>query len=104
MSKKNKKKKKRLPPKASWIWIKNSAGKADAILTLLVLSFLITTGAYIISFIGTLDIGSFSFEFNPFDISYATAVVCPLTAAYVGRKWTDHQKTSEYDNLPEQPE
>lgn len=77
-----------LPPKTSFLWLKNTSGKADAILTLMVLSFLIVTGAYLASILGSVTIGGLAMTFNAFDVSYATAVMIPLMMTYAARRYT----------------
>lgn len=87
----------RLPPKTSWFWVKNTAGKPDAVLTLMLLSFMIVTGAYLASILGSVTIGALAMTFNAFDVSYATAITVPLMATYFGRRWTDANKKNVDD-------
>ena len=85
--------------KAAWFWIKNTSGKPDAILTLTLLSFLLVTGAYLASVLGSLTIGALAMTFNSFDAAYATTITVPLLATYAGRRWTDaNKKTTTADN------
>jgi hypothetical protein len=76
-------------PKTSWFWMKNTSGKPDAALTLMVMSFLLVTSAYVASVVGTLSVGGVMFSFSAFDVTYATAITVPLMGLYFGRRWTD---------------
>jgi len=71
-------------PKASWFWIKNSAGEASLSVTFLTISFLATTGAYIFSLFD--EIGGI--KIKPFDASATGTYFIPLLTLYFGRRWT----------------
>jgi len=71
-------------PAKSWIWMKDSTGAASATVTLVAISFFVTTCAYILSFfekIGPLTI-------RPFDVSATSVYFVPILSLYFGRKYT----------------
>ena len=76
-------------PKAAWYWMRNTKGKPDAALTLMVTSFAIVTFAYLASIFGTVVLGGTVLTFSAFDVTYATAITIPLMGLYFGRRWTD---------------
>lgn len=83
-------------PKKSRLWLKNSKGKPDAALTIMICSFAIVTFAYLASIIGTITVGATVINFSAFDVTYATAITVPLMGLYFGRRWTDaNAKNSE---------
>jgi len=78
-------------PKASWFWIKNSSGEASLSVTFLTISFLVTTGAYILSLFD--EIGGF--KIKPFDTGATGTYFIPLLTLYFGRRWTDAKYSGE---------
>lgn len=72
-------------PKASWIWLKDSAGYPSITVTFVTVGFWVTTLWYMASIVSKIG----HFEIRPFDPSAATAYLSPLLALYFGRKWTD---------------
>ena len=78
--------------KAPFWLFRNSAGKKDGAWTLLVLSFLITTGAYLTSSIEMVDVGDVTISMRNFDTDYAWVTMVPLCSLYFGRKYTDTVK------------
>lgn len=77
-------------PKASWIWLKDSAGFPSVTVTFATVSFWVTTLLYITSAVGKIG----PVEFRPFDVAAASAYFVPILTLYFGRKWTD-AKTSQ---------
>lgn len=76
-------------PKTGWWWLRNTKGKPDAALTMMVLAFLTVTASYVASVVGEIDIKSIHLVFEEFNVSYATTVLIPLMSLYFGRRWTD---------------
>lgn len=84
-------------PKASWFWMKNTSGKADAALTLMVASFMLSCVLAMAGAFGEIRVGNTSVSFNEYNMGFATTVLVPLIGLYFGRRWTDTQR-GLYDN------
>jgi hypothetical protein len=72
-------------PKASFIWLKDASGHASVSVTLVAVSFYVTTLAYIVSWfhkIGPLEI-------KPFDVAACGGYFIPILTMYVTRRFTD---------------
>lgn len=80
------------------MWIKNSSGKKDAMLTFAAISFLVTTLNILLSTVGSISVGSFDISFNALDASIMSTYLGIAFSAYVGRKWTD-KKYPEDDQV-----
>ncbi len=78
-------------PKASWFWMKNTSGKPDAALTLMVLAFLLSCFLAVVGALEEVNVGDTSIAFNDFNMGFATVVLIPLIGLYFGRRWTDTQ-------------
>jgi hypothetical protein len=72
-------------PKASWIWLKDSAGYPSITVTFVTVAFWVTTLAYILSLVAKVG----SVEFRPFDVGACGGYLTPLLALYFSRRWTD---------------
>ncbi len=72
-------------PKASWIWLKDSAGFPSVTVTFATVSFWVTTFLYVMSAVGSIG----PVTFRPFDVAAASAYFVPILTLYFGRKWTD---------------
>lgn len=71
--------------KDSWLWIKDSRGYGSVSVTILCISFWVTTFAYILS----LFEGEFhGFKLKPFDVGASSAYFGACLAMYTARKWT----------------
>jgi hypothetical protein len=81
------------------IWIKNTEGKRDAILTMSLLGFLVVLVKFALS---GLTIGPF--VFGELDAGVVGALLTPTLGAYVARRFTDRKH--EYSSLaqPSNPE
>lgn len=77
------------------IWVKNSDGKQDAMLTFATISFFIVTLSIILSSISEINIGNFKITFIPLDSGLASIYLGATFTAYVTRKWTDKKFESE---------
>lgn len=72
-------------PKAGWIWVKDTTGYPSVSVTLVAVSFWVTTLMYLISAVE--KIGSVSIR--PFDVGAAGVYFTPILALYFGRRFTD---------------
>lgn len=101
-----------------WWALRNSAGKKDVAMTLMIVSFVFSLLLAGLGAIENINLGEQSFNFRAFDMGFATTVLVPLIGLYFGRRWTDTQRglydqqalainaraKKEEDELPEQPE
>ena len=71
------------------MWIKNTSGKQDAMLTFAVISFAVVTGNLLLSTIGSIQGATLSIGFQALDASVMTAYLGATFTAYVTRRWTD---------------
>jgi hypothetical protein len=71
------------------MWIKNTSGKKDAMLTFATFSFLVVTLNILLSTISTLSIGDKVFEFRLMDSAAMATYLAATFSAYVTRRWTD---------------
>lgn len=70
-------------------WIKNSAGKKDAVLTFATVSFIVVTLNIILGTIGTIRINEVDYNFAVLDSTTMGVYLGATLTAYVGRKYTD---------------
>lgn len=74
-----------------WLMM-NSRGEVDGMWTLLVISFVTTTFAYVASLVEVIEVGDFTLAFRSFDaLGYAAVVLVPLIGGYFGRRYTKAQ-------------
>lgn len=86
------------------LWIKNTAGKPDAMLTFAFYSFLVVTINVLLGTFGTITRGEVSIQFVPMDAGTMTAYLGSTFTAYVTRRWTDkryNRKHKEEDKESE---
>ena len=72
--------------KDSWMWIKDSKGFGSVTVTLMTVSFWLTSLAYVL---GLFDGQIYGFHLRPFDVGAAAAYFGLCASLYGGRKWTD---------------
>ena len=72
-------------PNAPWFYIRDSAGHKSVTVTLMMVSFFVTTVAYVLSLFS--KIGPISIR--PFDVAACSVYLVPITSLYFGRKWSD---------------
>lgn len=70
--------------KHSKIWMRDSNGLRSASVTLLWISFLVTTVVYLLSLVETIG----TLKIRPFDVAAASTYFIPILTMYTGRKWT----------------
>lgn len=75
--------------KSSWFWIKDTNGNASVTATMLLIAFIVTTLAYVLSIVEKLG----PITIRPFDVGACSAYFVPIMTLYFGRRWTD-AKTS----------
>jgi hypothetical protein len=71
--------------KPAWYWVKDTKGYGSVTVTMVFVSFWITTLAYVFSIfekIGPLQI-------RPFDVAACSSYFLPILTLYFGRKFTD---------------
>lgn len=71
------------------MWIKNTAGKKDAMLTFALVSFFVITLNIFLATFGTIQVGSYELTFLPLDGSVMAIYLGATFSAYVSRRWTD---------------
>jgi hypothetical protein len=72
-------------PKSSFIWLKDSSGFPSVSVTLVAVSFYVTTLSYVLSCVHSIG----SFEFRQFDVAACGAYFIPILTMYVSRRFTD---------------
>lgn len=71
--------------KPACYWIKDSKGNGSVTVTLIFVSFWVTTLAYILSIFEKLG----PLQVRSFDVAACSAYFIPICTLYFGRKWTD---------------
>jgi hypothetical protein len=71
--------------KPSWLWVKDARGYGSVTVTLVWVSFIIVSVAYLLSIVD--HIGSVSIR--PFDTAACSAFFIPILTLYGARKYTD---------------
>lgn len=71
------------------MWIKNTSGKKDAMLTFAAFSFLIVTLNVFLSTFDTITIGTTTLVFKALDSSIMAVYLGSTFTAYISRRWTD---------------
>lgn len=72
-------------PKASWLWLKDSSGYPSVSITMLAISFWVTTLAYILSIVSKVG----PIEIRQFDVGASGAYFGLVLSTYVARRFTD---------------
>jgi len=82
--------------KHPWWALKNSAGKKDVSMTLMIISFIFCLGMAILGSFESVNLGERSFNFRAFDVGFASTVLIPMLALYFGRRYTTaHERVSK---------
>lgn len=71
--------------KPACYWIKDSKGYGSVTVTLIFVSFWVTTLAYVLSIFEKLG----PLQIRPFDVAACSAYFIPICTLYFGRRWTD---------------
>lgn len=77
------------------MWIKNTVGKPDAMLTFAAFSFLIVTLNVFLSTFDTISVGDTTIVFKALDSSVMAVYLGATFTAYVSRRWTDKKYKQE---------
>jgi len=77
--------------KKPWYILKDSRGFGSITVTLVLISFWVTTAAYIGSMFERIG----GVEFKEFDPAAVSAYLIPILSLYFGRKWTDLKITQK---------
>jgi hypothetical protein len=77
------------------MWIKNTDGKPDAMLTFATISFMAVTLNVMLSTIGQISIGGSIIEFQPLDSTTMGVYLAATFTAYVSRRLTDRHYVDE---------
>lgn len=80
------------------MWLKNTDGKQDAMLTFATVSFIAVTLNIILTTLGQVSFGGNVIEFAPLDSTAMGVYLAATFSAYVGRRLTDRHYTQ-----PNQP-
>jgi hypothetical protein len=76
------------------IWIKNTKGNRDAVLTFATIGFL--SVILKVLFGGSVfEICGYTLNFGPIDATTIGAILTPTLGAYVARRWNDHKIAKE---------
>lgn len=82
--------------KQSRLWMINTKGKPDALLTMMFVAFILSSIMALVGMIDTIKVGETEVSSREFDIGYASIVLIPLIAAYTGKRYGDaHVKLKE---------
>ena len=73
------------------MWIKNTDGKKDAMLTFAFLAFSVVTLNILLATFGKISYKGFEIAFNSMDAASMTAYLAATFSAYVTRRWTDRK-------------
>lgn len=77
------------------IWIRNTRGRPDAMLTFAVISFSVVTINLLLSTFGTVSFYGHTISFQPLDGSIMAVYLGATFSAYVSRRWTDSKYKKE---------
>ena len=86
-----------------WYWLSDTRGEKSITATLIFVSFLVTTFAFLFSTVSKVG----DVEFRAFDVAACSAYFVPILTLYFGRRWTDAKlgaKTIEKQNENEEKE
>lgn len=86
------------------IWIKNTSGKPDAMLTFAFLAFSVVTLNILLATFGRISYNSFEIGFASMDAAAMTAYLAATFTAYVTRRWTDARHKTGEDIAPKATE
>jgi len=76
--------------KPSWYWVKDAKGRASVSTTLVLIAFIATTVAYILSIVSKIG----PVEIRAFDVGAAGVYLSPLLLLYFGRRATEAKTES----------
>ena len=71
------------------MWIKNTAGKPDAVLTMTIMVLVVVLVKYVFADTSIEIAAGHSVKFGPADAGVITALLTPTLGAYVARRYTE---------------
>jgi membrane protein implicated in regulation of membrane protease activity len=71
------------------MWVKNTGGKKDAMLTFALIAFGVVTLNVLLATFGRIAYSDFDISFQPMEAATMTAYLAATFSAYVTRRWTD---------------
>jgi len=71
--------------KPAWYWIKDSRGNGSVTVTLVFISFWVTTLSFLASIVDRVG----PVTIRPFDVAACASYFIPILTLYFGRRWTD---------------
>lgn len=71
--------------KPAWYWIKDSKGYGSVTVTMVFISFWVTTLAFLASIVESVG----PVQVRQFDVAACSAYFIPILTLYFGRKWTE---------------
>lgn len=77
------------------MWIRNSSGKKDAMLTFSMISFLLVSLDILLETLSPVFDKFFGISFSTMDVGIMTTYLSATFTAYVARKWTDRNLRKE---------
>ena len=80
------------------MWIKNTSGKPDAMLTFASIAFAVVTFNVLLATINALSFNEWNISFSPMEASTLTAYLGATFGAYVSRRWTSAKYYSEEED------
>jgi hypothetical protein len=86
-----------------FFWIRDASGHRSVSVTLLVVSFFVTTLAFVLSIFNKIG----PVEIRPFDVAACSTYMVPILTLYFSRRWTDAKhgitqlrEASQFANQP----
>jgi len=83
----------------AWYLINDAKGNGSVTVTLIFISFWVTTLAYVLSIFEKLG----PLQIRPFDVAACSAYFIPICTLYFGRKWTDSKMPQSTTGTPDAP-
>jgi hypothetical protein len=71
--------------KVPFFWVRDASGHRSVSVTLLVVSFFVTTLAFVLSIFSKIG----PVEIRPFDVAACSTYMVPILTLYFSRRWTD---------------
>jgi hypothetical protein len=81
------------------MWVKNTSGRKDAMLTFALLSFMVVTLNVFLSTLGGVTVGEVSIQFQALDSSVMAVYLGSTFTAYVSRRYTDKKYSISEQNI-----
>ena len=83
------------------MWIKNTDGKEDSMLTFALIAFMVVTINILLATFANISVGEVKLGLKSMDAAAMTAYLSVSFTAYVSRRWTDRKynitdKSAEY--------